>query len=345
MTRRLTLFRRRNGATLPTVGPHPQVAVDWQTGIDAAPPLDAIKQSNYPGRIIVDRPTVDFEPHVASVEGSQSGLFRPDTVVDGWSTKDLCVRAATTRGDAHRLEGSPRQDDFALTHHAGTGSVVIAVADGVSSARDSHFGASAVCRYALSTVRDAMDLDHEPDWTELVKGAAWTLVELARHRLGETAEPHVAQRLFATTLTVALIVPTGSHTSKVSGVCVGDSAAWLLRASELSRIGGGKSAQSPDEPFSSLVAALPAVPSSLNIFESELLTGDALLVMSDGVGDPLGDGTGLLGDLLRHQLKLPPPLLQMARIADFSRETFNDDRTLAAIWQLDGGTFGHGPGS
>lgn len=329
MTRRLMFLRRRNGP--PT--------------FDAAQPSDAIKQSSYPGRIIIDRPTVDFEPRVASVEGSQRGSFRPDTVVDGWSTKGLCVRAAAIRGDAHRIEGSPRQDDFALAHHAGTGSVVIAVADGVSSARDSHFGASAVCRYALSTVLDAMDLDHEPNWTGLIKGAAWTLVELARRRLGETTDPRVAQRLFATTLTVALAVPTGSRTSKISGVCVGDSAAWLLRASELTCIGGGKMSQSPDEPFSSLVTALPAVPTSLDIFESELLTGDALLVMSDGVGDSLGDGTGLLGDLLKHQLRLPPPLLQMARIADFSRETFNDDRTLAVIWQLDGVTVGHGPGS
>jgi len=97
------------------------------------PVSDPIQQRDYPGRIIVDRPTINFEPRVASFAGSQAPSFRPDMVLDGWSTDELCVRAACVRGDAHRIDGTPRQDDFSLAHHAATGSVVFAVADGVSS--------------------------------------------------------------------------------------------------------------------------------------------------------------------------------------------------------------------
>jgi hypothetical protein len=179
-----------------------------------------------------------------------------------------------------------------------------------------------------------LDRGQELDWTNLVKEAAWTLVELARRRLGDTADARSAQKMYATTLTVVVIMPIDERRSKVSGVCAGDSAAWLLRASELVCIGGGKGTDDTGEPFSSVVTALPVVPNPVNVFEADLTSGDVLLVMSDGIGDPLGDGTGLLGHLLKDQLKEPPPLLQMARITDFSRETWTDDRTLAVLWPL-----------
>jgi len=194
-------------------------------------------------------------------------------------------------------------------------------------------------------VLEAVAVNQETDWIRLVEGAAWTLVELARRRLGDAADARRAQSMFATTLTVALVVPIDSQASRVTGVSVGDSAAWTLRASGLTCIGGGKNGQNDDEPFSSVVTALPAVPSSLDIFESQILNGDVLLVMSDGVGDPLGDGSGLLGGLLKQQLRIPPPLLQLARIADFSRETFTDDRTLVAVWPFDRMNVGHGQSS
>jgi hypothetical protein len=41
--------------------------------------------------------------------------------------------------------------------------------------------------------------------------------------------------------------------------------------------------------------------------------------------------------LLVEQLQSgPPDLLQFARVVDFSRETFDDDRTLVAVWGGEG---------
>ncbi|MGH3832079.1 MAG: hypothetical protein ACRDRS_16810 [Pseudonocardiaceae bacterium] len=63
-----------------------------------------------------------------------------------------------------------------------------------------------------------------------------------------------------------------------------------------------------------------------------LALGTVLLVGTDGFGDPLGDGSGLVGDLFREVLASPPPPLGLAHALDFSRETFDDDRTLLVVW-------------
>ena len=61
-----------------------------------------------------------------------------------------------------------------------------------------------------------------------------------------------------------------------------------------------------------------------------------LLVGTDGIGDPLGDGSGKVGELFARMLAQPPPPLALAHLLDFSRDTFDDDRTLIAIWQRPG---------
>jgi hypothetical protein len=85
---------------------------------------------------------------------------------------------------------------------------------------------------------------------------------------------------------------------------------------------------------SSIVSALPALPARIEPVTVPLTPGTVLLVGTDGFGDPLGDGSGLVGDLFREVLASPPPPLGLAHALDFSRETFDDDRTLLAVWPL-----------
>jgi serine/threonine protein phosphatase PrpC len=253
-------------------------------------------------------------------------------VVDGWATDHFCVRAASVRGDAHRFDGTPRQDDVVVAHHPKTGSLVVTIADGVSQALESHLGASTVCRYAASKLFETLSLEQSPDWANLLKGSAWAIVELARRRGSEGADAYSAEKQYATTLTAVLIEPVSSVTSRVTGVNMGDSAVWTLRRGELLRLGGGKA--SNNEPFSASVTALPRLPDAPSVFEGEITPEDVLLVISDGIGDALGDGSGLIGTLLKGELRLPPAMSQFGRIVDFSRETFADDRTLVGVWPL-----------
>ncbi|WP_207544239.1 hypothetical protein, partial [Mycobacterium alsense] len=64
------------------------------------------------------------------------------------------------------------------------------------------------------------------------------------------------------------------------------------------------------------------------------LAAEVLLIATDGIGDPLGTGQGGVGNLLRDVLTrpCPPSLIEFAHAMDFSRETFDDDRTLVAVW-------------
>ena len=66
----------------------------------------------------------------------------------------------------------------------------------------------------------------------------------------------------------------------------------------------------------------------------EIAHGDVSLVGTDGIGDPLGNGEGGVGNLLRSVLgtPTPPTLVEFAHAVDFSREMFDDDRTLVTVW-------------
>ena len=85
--------------------------------------------------------------------------------------------------------------------------------------------------------------------------------------------------------------------------------------------------------ISSAVSPLPRIPAHLAVAEFELAADSVLLVGTDGFGDPLGDGDGQIGQLFTQHLTSPPIPRALAHLLDFSRETFDDDRTLLAIWQ------------
>ena len=140
------------------------------------------------------------------------------------------------------------------------------------------------------------------------------------------------ENLLATTLVLAVVTPSADGVV-AQLVRAGDSGAWLLR-------GGGYTAvfdvQAPDAALlSSAVSPLPRLPSPVVPVTRALSPDTVLLVGTDGFGNPLGDGTGLVGDLFAEALHTPPPALGFAHALDFSRETFDDDRTLVALWPFD----------
>jgi hypothetical protein len=66
--------------------------------------------------------------------------------------------------------------------------------------------------------------------------------------------------------------------------------------------------------------------------EWSLEPGSVLLLCTDGLALPLAGGDGDVGRTLRRELAVPPDIIDFARLLDFSRSTYDDDRTLVAIW-------------
>ena len=279
--------------------------------------------------IAVGRSIVDFPPRPPLARG-----YRPDTVADGWASGPFAVRAASVRGYLHRFHGTPRQDDLALAVHPGTDTLVLAIADGVSSAVHAHVGAAVVCRFAVESLLDTLDAGGTIDWVELLRGAAWALVEQAQRHLGRAEpDPASAEETMSTTLLAGVVRAAPGGGIHASLVQVGDASAWLLRGGAFTTVIRGK----PDAVLPSTVVALPRVPASVEPIEVDVPPGGVLLIGTDGLGDAIGDGGGELGALfVEHLATAPPPPLGLAHLLDFSRETFDDDRTLVAIWPQNG---------
>jgi hypothetical protein len=290
-------------------------------------------------QIQVGPPSPTVEPQ-ATAAGFRTFPFRPDVVIDGWSTDAITIRGVSQRGHLHRYNGAPRQDDFAVHQLSGQRTIIL-VADGVSAAPQSHLGASAAIKYAASWLRDRLPEDvAQTDWLMLIKSVAWGLSEQAQTLLNlDQPDPIRTEQELATTLVCAVIEPTTSGTLRAFLLGVGDSGAWLLSDGRFSEVLGGK-APSNSEIASSAVTALPWVPNEIAPVVIEIAHGDTLLIGTDGIGDPLGTGEGGVGNLLRSVVgaPTPPTLVEFAHAVDFSREMFDDDRTLVAVWARRKGT-------
>lgn len=284
-------------------------------------------------QITVGSPSPTVEPSVIATRYC-SLPFRPDVVIDGWSTSNMTVRGVSQRGHLHRYNGAPRQDEFAL-HHLTDERVIVLVADGVSGAPQSHLGASTATKQAAEWLHSHLSDDvANTDWLALLKSAAWALSERAQTLLGLDAPDAVrAEQELATTLVCAVIEPTGPRALRAHLVSAGDSVAWLLSAGRFVEILAGKTVPASGV-ASSAVVGLPRVPTEVTPTVVEVANDDVLLIGTDGIGDPLGTGEGGVGDLFRDVLTGPslPSLIEFAHAVDFSRETFDDDRTLVAIW-------------
>lgn len=278
--------------------------------------------------IVVDEPIFDFEPKAPSTVYG----YRPDTVFDGWSTADFTVRLASVRGYSHRYNGLPRQDDVAMGYDPRSGLILFAVADGVSSASQSHIGAAIACTTFVETVRAGLDYDGRLDLADAVEVAASRMADHAAYLLHqERPDPEAVEGMLASTLIAGYIRPA-EHGAVVVLIQIGDSGAWVLKDGRYFPL--LKQKNDPDaEVISSAVNPLPRLPEKSALGEYDLPPDAVLLLGTDGFGDPLGDGDGHVGNLFAEHLNTPPPARGLAHLLDFSRDTFDDDRTLLAIWQ------------
>ncbi|PBC98911.1 serine/threonine protein phosphatase PrpC [Streptomyces sp. Ag82_O1-15] len=306
-----------------------------ELGADRSAP-DSRRGTNRYRRVVLGKPAAHVEP-----KPPPGDPYRPDTLFDGWSTPELTVRLASVRGDQHRFDGRPRQDDVVVAWHEPSATVVFAVADGVSAAAQSHVGAALVCRTAVNDLLVQLGEDRPgPDWTRVLQAARYQLLmRVARGREPDEGDLAEANRTLATTLVAGTVAPAEGGGMHVTLARAGDSSAWCLQQGRFNPLLSDKNS-GPGEITSNAVVALPRLSTRSRPLSYTLPADGVLLVGTDGFGDPLGDGSGMVGELFAELAVRPPEPRGLAHLLDFSRETFDDDRTLLAVWprhRLSGG--------
>jgi serine/threonine protein phosphatase PrpC len=288
-----------------------------------------------------------FEPKYVDAVKYLAPPFIPDTIVDGWENDFLTLRGASVRGGSHRWENTPRQDSFATAFIPDKDWVVIAVADGVSGAPQSHIGASvavnSVIDYFIHT--KTTELEHT-DWKHVCETIAWNLSLKAKAMQGHGNMPDVtgetesdlataALKYLATTLVCAVITKAqGKDGLAAHIITVGDSGVWLLSNAIFQAVAGGKDDIS--EITANDVVPLPYVPDTVEPIKIPVRPGEVLLLGTDGFGEPLGSGDGDLGLFFKATLETIPSAIHFVNALDFTRRYFVDDRTLVAIWPKEG---------
>ncbi|WP_170285485.1 protein phosphatase 2C domain-containing protein [Micromonospora palomenae] len=281
-------------------------------------------------------------------------------MIDGADIGSITYRAASVRGLSHQERGEPRQDAYVVRFTRDLHWLVGCIADGVSSAKRSHEAAAAICDRITDILVDHL-IENPPsdpsEWAQEARAIPWdwavgaangAVADLARPYLAKASKrrgepddlvtqkapvPHAHARTIMSATALAFAVATepssdGTYRAMLANVA-GDSAAFLLERDLWMPLTQIKN--EGEHIFSSTVKSLPddaqVVPKPLH-----LRPGQSLIMMTDGLGDPLGGATGSVSRFLGVNWRTPPDLLAFAQHLAFYRKTFTDDRTAVAIW-------------
>jgi hypothetical protein len=312
------------------------------TGLDAPPATGLLERCSIQNPNQVNGTIVIGDGGTYRISGKPSLMIDsvPDIELDWGSIDGIEVRAASIRGRTHRYEGSVRQDSFNIARISGESEsyLFLCVADGLGSYPKSHIAAReadcAAARNFSEQLRHTGSLEGV-DVNAIIGRIQSDILDAWRQR---ERNPDLSMQdlcdQMRTTLSIALIpnVPSEDGAFRIKIFTVGDTSAWVLqKESGWKPITPVKGAGA--DIFSSSVSAIPSTaPVKFDEREYALHRGDAFFLMTDGIGDPLGDGSGPVGEALASMLRNAPDIYDFARICDFARRTHMDDRTLLGIW-------------
>jgi serine/threonine protein phosphatase PrpC len=222
---------------------------------------------------------------------------------EGASTACFALRAVSVTGVRHRLAGQAGEDSFAWSLSGS--SLAVAVADGLGAVP----GSEAAARRASRAGVDA--------------AAAGGAVSLGMEAANEAAAGGGA-----TTLVLALLFEDGT----VEAVRIGDSTAFWIRDAGESWLEVFGHPGGADDRVGTETDALPGTAPAWERARITLRPSDVLVLATDGVADPWRDGPSTVAPALAQGLAAHPGALELARLADFSRQGCHDDRTLVSLW-------------
>lgn len=246
----------------------------------------------------------------------------PDTVLDHGRIGDITALACAARGSKHRFEGTARQD--AAIARAATGTwAIAAVADGVGSVPESQKASMAAVRWLAAAVSRRLEAG----------GAG----ETEPHKLVAAAFSDVNNGLLKlrgpkTTLTAAAVAaapgPDGGYPSW--GASVGDSPVYVLHDGGLTEV---FPLEREDE-FGTFTAAMPTpdLMGHLRFKSAPICPGQALALVSDGLGDLLGARSEEPQRYFAANWSAPPAPAEFMRHVQIRSRGFDDDRSAAVLW-------------
>ncbi|MEV0129413.1 protein phosphatase 2C domain-containing protein [Dactylosporangium sp. NPDC050688] len=249
-----------------------------------------------------------------------SAWFRGGCTARQPDAANLVVRGAVLRGLSHAVDGSVGQDASGALWHQRSGSLYLAVADGVGSLPDS-------AQAAFTAVRSALDgAPRRPEQLDLVAHAGPLFERVARDVDAGLRANGPGSPTGATTLLLAEIHPVAGGAHVV--VCgVGDSEAWILdqegwRPIHHERDGGGEE---------NSTRQLPRHPEP-KVYRLSAATGSVVLLATDGFAGAIGARRSPLARELRERWTSVPAPLEFVTHIDFVDEYWTDDRTAVAVW-------------
>ncbi|MFE0511213.1 protein phosphatase 2C domain-containing protein [Streptomyces sp. NPDC058964] len=273
-----------------------------------------------------------YPPHPLSRpsvrDGDEFAACTPAVLLDGARLGRITVRAASVRGDSHNWEGSCRQDAMTVTRIGPPEAelLLLAVADGLGSAKSSHLGSF------LITGQAAIHLDQEAESIHAALRAQdeGELRAIANKAIvGAVSGLRLGQE-HATTLHV-LLVPTDSSIRERVLFSVGDGGLFVLR-------GGHWEHANPACDSSLLDTRTEALPHSYRSVKSTLLRtvpGEVLLLGTDGITNPLTQKDPEFAHRLAHAWGGPeaPSLSDFLWQAQTRAKSYDDDRTVICVWE------------
>ncbi|MFG3207044.1 protein phosphatase 2C domain-containing protein [Streptomyces sp. NPDC048192] len=312
-------------------------------------------------------PTYDPEPTALPVADPDGlGELAADTVLDGARYGACTVRAVSLRGDSARFRGEPRRDSL-LTARFGTGEnalVLVAMATGVRGAPDAHLAAAEACRWigrAVGRSHHRLVEDIRAARRGDLKSGLNRLTDRSLGRLrASAAERGVDPEQYTASLRCLLLpADPGCRTRVFFGVGAGGlfrlrDGVWQdIEPQVTAEAGtgvpvvgfGSPPAQTPEGDRLTMDLGIPTPPSPyepapepprepFRFRASIARPGDALLMCTAGLADPLRDEAALCAYLARRWAgRTPPGLAAFLADAQVRVKGYADDRTAAAVWE------------
>ncbi|WP_418346755.1 protein phosphatase 2C domain-containing protein [Streptomyces fodineus] len=344
----------------PAVGDAPY-APEPATALTPPPPSSAV---DYVGS---GPPTYDPEPTaLPAADPDGLGELVADTVLDGARYGACTLRAVSLRGDSARYRGEPRRDSL-LTARFGTGEqalVLVAMATGVRGTPGAHLAAAEACRW----IGRAVGRSHHR-LMEDIRAARRGDLKSGLHRLTDrslgklrasAADMGVDPEEYTASLR-CLLLPADPDCRTRVFFGVGDGGLFRLRGGAWQDIEpqvtsegdggapvvgfGSPPAQTPDGDRLTMDLGIPTPPSPFEpapepprepfrFRASVARPGDALVMCTAGLADPLRGEAALCAYLARRwSARTPPGLAAFLADTQVRVKGYADDRTAAAVWE------------